>query len=102
MKNTQSKLTQTLTQYSSTRYRLILTGTPLQVGYTVILVMLVLTLSVEQPARTLGLAQLRLAQDLQLRQIVRRVVQHTLRQLWLFGQDRAERRRSAAHYQAST
>ncbi|KAG8966745.1 hypothetical protein FRC03_011386 [Tulasnella sp. 419] len=30
MKNTQSKLSQTLTQYYSTRYRLILTGTPLQ------------------------------------------------------------------------
>ncbi|KAG8864316.1 hypothetical protein FRB96_006137 [Tulasnella sp. 330] len=30
MKNTQSKLAQTLTQYYSTRYRLILTGTPLQ------------------------------------------------------------------------
>lgn len=32
MKNTQSKLAQTLTQYYSARYRLILTGTPLQVG----------------------------------------------------------------------
>ncbi|KAL6305657.1 SNF2 family N-terminal domain-containing protein [Sparassis latifolia] len=30
MKNTQSKLTQTLTQYYHSRYRLILTGTPLQ------------------------------------------------------------------------
>ncbi|KAI1990152.1 transcriptional regulator [Ophidiomyces ophidiicola] len=30
MKNTQSKLTQTLTQYYTSRYRLILTGTPLQ------------------------------------------------------------------------
>lgn len=30
MKNAQSKLSQTLTQYYSTRYRLILTGTPLQ------------------------------------------------------------------------
>jgi ATP-dependent helicase STH1/SNF2 len=30
MKNTQSKLAQTLTQFYSTRYRLILTGTPLQ------------------------------------------------------------------------
>ncbi|KAG8998793.1 hypothetical protein FRB94_006640 [Tulasnella sp. JGI-2019a] len=30
MKNTQSKLAQTLTQYYTTRYRLILTGTPLQ------------------------------------------------------------------------
>ena len=30
MKNTQSKLSQTLTQYYYTRYRLILTGTPLQ------------------------------------------------------------------------
>lgn len=31
MKNTQSKLSQTLTQFYSTRHRLILTGTPLQV-----------------------------------------------------------------------
>lgn len=30
MKNTQSKLTQTLTTYCHSRYRLILTGTPLQ------------------------------------------------------------------------
>ena len=30
MKNTQSKLAQTLTQYYHSRYRLILTGTPLQ------------------------------------------------------------------------
>lgn len=30
MKNTQSKLTQTLTTYYHSRYRLILTGTPLQ------------------------------------------------------------------------
>jgi ATP-dependent helicase STH1/SNF2 len=30
MKNTQSKLSQTLTQYYHSRYRLILTGTPLQ------------------------------------------------------------------------
>lgn len=30
MKNTQSKLVQTLTQFYHTRYRLILTGTPLQ------------------------------------------------------------------------
>jgi ATP-dependent helicase STH1/SNF2 len=30
MKNTRSKLTQTLTQFYNTRYRLILTGTPLQ------------------------------------------------------------------------
>jgi ATP-dependent helicase STH1/SNF2 len=30
MKNTQSKLTQTLTQFYTTRYRVILTGTPLQ------------------------------------------------------------------------
>lgn len=34
MKNTQSKLAQTLTQYYSARYRLILTGTPLQVSPT--------------------------------------------------------------------
>ena len=32
MKNTQSKLSQTLTQFYSARYRLILTGTPLQVS----------------------------------------------------------------------
>lgn len=32
MKNTNSKLSQTLTQYYSSRYRLILTGTPLQVS----------------------------------------------------------------------
>ena len=31
MKNTQSKLSQSLTQYYNSRYRLILTGTPLQV-----------------------------------------------------------------------
>lgn len=30
MKNTESKLTQTLTTYYHTRYRLLLTGTPLQ------------------------------------------------------------------------
>jgi len=33
MKNVKSKLSQTLNEYYSTRYRLILTGTPLQVGY---------------------------------------------------------------------
>jgi ATP-dependent helicase STH1/SNF2 len=32
MKNTQSKLSQTLSQFYSSRYRLILTGTPLQVS----------------------------------------------------------------------
>jgi ATP-dependent helicase STH1/SNF2 len=32
MKNSNSKLSQTLTQYYNSRYRLILTGTPLQVG----------------------------------------------------------------------
>ena len=32
MKNVKSKLSQTLNEYYSTRYRLILTGTPLQVG----------------------------------------------------------------------
>lgn len=32
MKNVKSKLSQTLNEHYSTRYRLILTGTPLQVG----------------------------------------------------------------------
>lgn len=32
MKNVKSKLSQTLNEYYSTRYRLILTGTPLQVS----------------------------------------------------------------------
>jgi len=34
MKNVKSKLSQTLNEYYSTRYRLILTGTPLQVSLT--------------------------------------------------------------------
>ena len=44
MKNTQSKLSQTLTQYYSTRYRLILTGTPLQVCSATLVIYLVLKL----------------------------------------------------------
>lgn len=37
MKNTQSKLTTVLRQYYSSRYRLILTGTPLQVSENIVI-----------------------------------------------------------------
>lgn len=55
MKNANSKLSSTLTQYYITRYRLILTGTP----------------PAKQSARALGFAQLRSAQYLQVCQVLR-------------------------------
>lgn len=36
VKNTNSKLVQTLTQYYTSRYRIILTGTPLQVSFLLV------------------------------------------------------------------
>jgi hypothetical protein len=87
MKNVKSKLSQTLNEYYSTRYRLILTGTPLQVspGSPFPLHFVEqeddqLIRSLEQLTRALGSAQFRPPEDLQLCQIVRRMVQRPVRQ----------------------
>lgn len=84
MKNTKSKLTLVLRQYYHARYRLILTGTPLQV----LLQCDVMRVSwynwhqplydIEQLARTLGIAQLYLAKDFQECQDIWRLVQHAI------------------------
>ena len=103
MKNTQSKLSVTLTQYYSSRYRLILTGTPLQVRLLSPLSLYARSteaeradveparLPAEQPPRAVGAPQLCPAQDLRLGQVVRRVVQRALCQHGRPGQDRAQR-----------
>jgi hypothetical protein len=49
MKNTQSRLSQTLNQFYSSRYRLILTGTPLQVGLLFTPIHHILNPALEQP-----------------------------------------------------
>jgi SNF2-related domain len=71
MKNTQSKLTTVLRQYYHSRYRLILTGTPLQVRKIFIDNFCILTVTLlnhrsplEQSSRTLGIAELYFAKDL--------------------------------------
>jgi hypothetical protein len=71
MKNVKSKLSQTLNEYYSTRYRLILTGTPLQVSRVHRSFPTVILIYSEQLARAVGTAQFRPPQNLQFSQIVR-------------------------------
>lgn len=87
MKNVNSKLTSVLRQYYRSRYRLILTGTPLQVvchnrhivNYAPIKLHLIVIASfAEQFARTMGIAQFHFAKNLQQCKKFWRMVQYTV------------------------
>lgn len=104
MKNTNSKLTLVLRQYYHSRYRLILTGTPLQVReicVRIVYQMLKYIWCLEQLAWTVGIAQLHFTENLQERKDFRRMVQYSFLQPGSSRQDWAEWRGAIAHYQTS-
>ena len=85
MKNANSKLSSTITQYYTH---------PLSFHFD-------RYSTSKQPARAVGSSQFRPAQHLQVRQVVRRVVQHTIRQYWWPRPDGPDRRRAAARHSSS-